>query len=91
MSPHCSPTSRCPGPPRRDADQRGRPGNHVRRRMRGARARGSRLPDAVQERLREFLPPEASLANPVDMIATANAEHYRHAISTLAAGMGSTR
>ena len=28
---------------------------------------------------REFLPPEAGLSNPVDMIASASAEHYRRA------------
>ncbi len=42
------------------------------------------LPDAVHEELRGFLAPEASLANPVDMIATATAEQYRRAIETLA-------
>ena len=46
------------------------------------------LPAQIQERLREFLPPEASLGNPVDMIATATAEQYREAISTLAAWDG---
>ena len=33
-----------------------------------------------QARLREFLPAGASVANPVDMIASAPAEHYRRAI-----------
>lgn len=46
------------------------------------------LPAKIQERLGGFLPPEASLGNPVDMIATATAEHYRQAISTLAAWDG---
>ena len=46
------------------------------------------LPAQIQERLREFLPPEASLGNPVDMIATATAEHFQQAISTLAAWDG---
>ena len=46
------------------------------------------LPEAVQESLRSVLPPEASLANPVDMIATATAEHYRRAIAELAAWDG---
>jgi acetate---CoA ligase (ADP-forming) len=41
------------------------------------------LPDSAQEALREFLPPEASLGNPVDMIATATADQYRRAIATL--------
>ena len=42
------------------------------------------LPEAVREALRGFLAPEASLANPVDLIATATAEQYRRAIGTLA-------
>jgi acetate---CoA ligase (ADP-forming) len=46
------------------------------------------LATRIQERLSTFLPPEASLENPVDMIATATAEHYRQAISTLAAWEG---
>ena len=46
------------------------------------------LPAEIQERLRGFLPPEASLGNPVDMIATATAEHFREAISTVAAWDG---
>ena len=46
------------------------------------------LPAQIQERLRGFLPPEASLGNPVDMIATATADQYREAISTLAAWDG---
>ena len=41
------------------------------------------LPDAAQEALREFLAAEASLGNPVDMIATASADQYRRAIATL--------
>ncbi|MGZ5342705.1 MAG: bifunctional acetate--CoA ligase family protein/GNAT family N-acetyltransferase, partial [Solirubrobacterales bacterium] len=46
------------------------------------------LPRPVRESLREFLAPEASLANPVDLIATAGAEHYERAIETLAAWTG---
>jgi acetyl coenzyme A synthetase (ADP forming)-like protein len=46
------------------------------------------LPDEVQERLRRLLPPEASLANPVDMIATATAEQYRQSIAALGAWEG---
>lgn len=34
------------------------------------------LADATREELRRFLPPEASVANPVDMIASATAESY---------------
>lgn len=41
------------------------------------------LPEPVRARLGEFLPPEASVGNPVDMIATASAEQYRRAIETL--------
>jgi acetate---CoA ligase (ADP-forming) len=42
------------------------------------------LPEAVQRELRSFLPPEASVANPVDMIASASAEDYRRAIEAVA-------
>jgi acetate---CoA ligase (ADP-forming) len=42
------------------------------------------LPHAVRESLRRVLPPEAGLLNPVDMIATATAEHYRETIRTMA-------
>ncbi len=42
------------------------------------------LPEEIQERLRGFLPPEASLGNPVDMIATATAAQYREAITAIA-------
>ena len=46
-------------------------------------ARGLEVPvlsDDSQARLRAFLPPGASAGNPVDMIASAPAEHYRQAI-----------
>lgn len=46
------------------------------------------VPASVQDSLRRFLPAEASLANPVDMIATASAENYRATIATLAAWTG---
>jgi acetyl coenzyme A synthetase (ADP forming)-like protein len=39
----------------------------------------------VQAQLAEFLPPAASLRNPVDMIATASAADYRRALQTLIA------
>lgn len=39
----------------------------------------------VQARLAEFLPPAASLANPVDMIASATPEHFRRAVHVLLA------
>jgi acetyl coenzyme A synthetase (ADP forming)-like protein len=38
----------------------------------------------TQQRLRAFLPPEASVTNPVDMIASASAEHYHRAIEAVA-------
>jgi len=41
------------------------------------------LSDATQAALREFLPPEASVTNPVDMIASAAPDHYRRAVSTV--------
>src|SRR6185503_2907173 len=46
-------------------------------------ARGLEVPvlaDDSKARLREFLPPGASVGNPVDMIASAPAEHYKRAI-----------
>ena len=42
------------------------------------------LPDDMRDRLAELLPAEAGLLNPVDMIATATAEHYRGTIRALA-------
>lgn len=42
------------------------------------------VPESLRDELRSFLAPEAALANPVDMIATASAEHYRRAIAALA-------
>ena len=42
------------------------------------------LPEPVQATLAEGLAPEASLANPVDMIATASAEQFRRTITALA-------
>ncbi len=46
------------------------------------------LPEEVRAALAEHLPAEASLANPVDMIATATAEQYRRSIATLSAWEG---
>jgi acetyl coenzyme A synthetase (ADP forming)-like protein len=43
------------------------------------------LAPETQERLRAGLLPHASVQNPVDMIAAATPEHYRHAISVVAA------
>jgi acetyl coenzyme A synthetase (ADP forming)-like protein len=42
------------------------------------------LGEATCARLREFLPAAASVANPVDMIASASAEHYRLALDVVA-------
>ena len=41
------------------------------------------VPEEVRERLAEILPSEAGRPNPVDMIATATAEHYRETIRIL--------
>jgi acetate---CoA ligase (ADP-forming) len=49
-------------------------------------AGGLRVPelsDATKARLSTFLPPQASLSNPVDMIASAGPTHYRQTIETL--------
>jgi len=51
-------------------------------------ARGLGVPllnDDSQKLLRDFLLPGASAANPVDMIASAPAEHYRRAVEIVAA------
>ena len=41
------------------------------------------LSQETQTKLREFLPREASVSNPVDMIASAPAESYKHALSIM--------
>jgi acetyl coenzyme A synthetase (ADP forming)-like protein len=49
-------------------------------------ANGLKVPpmsEATKTRLREFLPPEASAGNPVDMIASASGEDYGRAIRTV--------
>jgi acetyl coenzyme A synthetase (ADP forming)-like protein len=43
----------------------------------------SPLTAATVAGLRDFLPPAASVSNPVDMLATASAEHYARAIALL--------
>jgi acetyl coenzyme A synthetase (ADP forming)-like protein len=51
-------------------------------------ARGLELPALAPETLevlRAFLPPQASLSNPVDMIASASPEHYARAIEAVGA------
>jgi acetate---CoA ligase (ADP-forming) len=50
-------------------------------------AAGLELPEASEKlgrRLAELLPPEASVANPIDMIATASAEDYAQVIEAVA-------
>ena len=42
------------------------------------------FPEEVRSALAAFLPPEASVGNPVDMIASASAEDYRRAIEVVA-------
>ena len=42
------------------------------------------LSDELRAELAGFLPAEAALANPIDMIATAPAEHYRQALGAIA-------
>jgi acetate---CoA ligase (ADP-forming) len=49
-------------------------------------ARGLELPELpkrVRDELREFLPPAAAIANPVDMIATATPEDYARTIAAI--------
>lgn len=41
------------------------------------------LSGELQDRLHAFLPPEAGVANPVDMVATATPDHYRQALELL--------
>ena len=43
------------------------------------------LPDDVTAALRQFLPAQASVRNPIDMIAVASADDYRRVIQTVAA------
>lgn len=49
-------------------------------------ANGLKLPELSVETaaaLREFLPPQAGLANPIDLIASATAEHYERAVAAV--------
>jgi acetate---CoA ligase (ADP-forming) len=41
------------------------------------------LTSDTQERLRSFLPPHAGVSNPVDLIASAPADHYRQAVDAM--------
>jgi acetyl coenzyme A synthetase (ADP forming)-like protein len=45
----------------------------------------SELSEATRSSLAAFLPPTASLANPVDMIASASPDHFRRAVETVLA------
>jgi acetyl coenzyme A synthetase (ADP forming)-like protein len=45
----------------------------------------ARLSGGTQQLLRQFLPPTASLGNPVDMIASATADHFHKAVEILLA------
>ena len=46
------------------------------------------LDEATQRQLRSFLPPTASVGNPVDMIASATPEQYQRALEAVAADPG---
>jgi len=46
------------------------------------------LSEETRATLRSFLPPEASVANPVDMIASATAESYRRTLETVLSDPG---
>jgi acetyl coenzyme A synthetase (ADP forming)-like protein len=41
------------------------------------------LSDGLRAELAQFLPPEAGLGNPVDMIATARSDHYEHGLELM--------
>jgi acetyl coenzyme A synthetase (ADP forming)-like protein len=41
------------------------------------------MPAEVREKLADFLPPEAPLGNPIDLIATASGDDYRRALETI--------
>ncbi len=54
-------------------------------------ANGLKVPSLSEDtkaKLREFLPPEASVENPVDMIASATAEDYERTIATVSQDPG---
>lgn len=46
------------------------------------------LAEATQEEIRSFLPPEASVSDPVDMLPSARAEDYRRALGLVLADQG---
>ena len=68
----------------RDRDQRGRARDQCADACEAGGLEVPELPEDVRDRLAQLLPAEAGLLNPVDMIATATAEHYRGTIRTLA-------
>jgi acyl-CoA synthetase (NDP forming) len=63
----------------------GRARDHVRGCLRGRRAAGRAAVGELQARLREGLPVEAAVANPVDMLASAPPGHYRRTLQLVAA------
>ena len=69
---------------RRHRDQRRRPGDPVRRRLRGGRPRSAALSDATRARARPHAARRGTTVNPVDMIASATAEHYGNVLDALA-------
>ena len=71
-------------PPSRDSHQRGRSGDPGGRCVRGATGSSCRRSsEATRAELRSFLPAAASVGNPVDMLASAPADHYRRALATI--------
>ena len=73
-SPRCRPR----GEPRRGRHQRGRSRDPLRRRLRRSWIDASRADDETRAALAEKTPSEASLANPVDLLGSANASTYEH-------------
>ena len=71
--------------PGRHRDKRGRSRGARRRRLRGKRPRRAGAKRAHEAALRRLLAPEASVSNPVDMIAAATARQYGEAVRMLGA------
>ncbi len=61
-------------------DERGWPGHPIRRRVRSSGPRASRAHGGHAGASGRFLPPHASLSNPVDMIASATPEQFARAV-----------
>ena len=76
------------GPRRRRAHERRRARHPLRRRLRRCRARAARARRGDEASLEAVLPPEASIANPVDMLGSATAELYERALPHLLADPG---